>query len=253
MNRRYFIEISFKGTAYHGWQSQSNATSVQSVLSEAILKVTGKRTVTIGAGRTDAGVHARSFTAHFDSRSSVPADNKLIYSLNSVLPPDIAVKDIREVNADAHARFSAISRTYEYTICKMKDPFLNDFAWLYSRTLDVNAMNTAALRLMEYSDFTSFSKLHSNVKTNNCNVTEAYWTYDDKLLRFRISADRFLRNMVRAIVGTLVCVGNGKTSIDEFTEIIEKKDRALAKFSAPAHGLSLVTVRYPDEIFLNCI
>lgn len=251
MVQRHFIEISFKGTAYHGWQSQQNAITVQSVLEDAIRTITGEPVSVTGAGRTDAGVHASSFIAHFDSTSDKPADRgKFIYSINSVLPEDIAVKDIRQVIPDAHARYTAIERTYEYTIIKYRDPFLTETAWLFSPDLDITAMNQAASLLPKFDDFTSFSKLHSNNKTNRCRISEATWSFMENKLIFRITADRFLRNMVRSIVGTLILVGSGKKDADEFVEIIRKKDRSSAGFSAPACGLSLVMIKYPEGIYI---
>lgn len=251
MAQRHFIEISYKGTAYHGWQAQKNAVTVQSVLEYAIRKITGESVGLTGAGRTDTGVHASSFIAHFDSTSDKPDDrNKFIHSLNSVLPEDIAVKDVRQVKPDAHARYSAIERTYEYTIIKERDPFLNETAWLYRRDLNMTAMNQASSLLSNFDDFTSFSKLHSNNKTNTCRISEAKWFISGNKLIFRITADRFLRNMVRSIVGTLILVGSGKKDTDAFVEIILKKDRSSAGFSAPACGLSLVMIKYPLDIYV---
>ncbi len=244
---RYFIEISYLGTHYHGWQLQPNATTVQMVLEDSLKLLTGSSVKTTGAGRTDTGVHARHFTAHFESDHPVfDTGSHCIYKLNCMLPADISVKDLYPVKPEAHARFSALSRTYEYRISKNKDPFDTLLSWHFSRPLDIAAMNQAARKLMEYSDFTSFSKLHSDVKTNNCHIMEATWRDDAGKIIFTIKADRFLRNMVRAIVGTMIEIGQKNIDLQEFTNIIAGKDRGLAGFSAPAHGLYLVDIIYPD-------
>ncbi len=244
---RYFIEISYLGTNYHGWQLQPNATTVQQVLEDALKLLTGTIVKTTGAGRTDTGVHARHFTAHFDGDHSVfNTIDQCIYKLNCILPSDISVNGLYPVKPDAHARFSAVSRTYEYRISQYKDPFDTTLSWHYFRSLDCNAMNQAALKLQEYSDFSSFSKLHSDVKTNICHIMEAYWHEERGKLTFTIRADRFLRNMVRAIVGTMIEIGRGNIDIREFTEIIEAKNRGLAGLSVPALGLHLVDIAYPD-------
>lgn len=251
MPGRYFIEISFKGTAYHGWQRQDNAITVQSVLQDAVSKLIAGPVKVTGAGRTDTGVHALSFFAHFDCSSNNPLNtDKFIYSLNCILPADIAALNLRPVKNDAHARYSAVSRTYEYTVARSKDPFLIDFSWLYTLQLDICAMNDASSCLLKFTDFTSFSKLHSNAKTNICKISEAFWRISDNKLIFRITADRFLRNMVRSIVGTMIMAGRGRISIQSFEEIIQRKDRSLAGFSAPACGLSLINVTYPEDIYL---
>ncbi len=246
---RYFIELSFKGTRYHGWQAQPNASTVQEVV-ETALKILAREPIkTTGAGRTDTGVHARYYVAHFDSDCPL-FENELdfIYKINALLPKDIAIRDIYRVLPEAHARYSALSRTYEYTISLIKDPFEVESSWYYSVPVDVDAMNLSAGRLMHYTDFTSFSKLHSDVKTNICHVQEAVWHIRDHKMIFSIRADRFLRNMVRALVGTLIDVGRGKLSQEGFIRIIEGRNRNLAGFSAPAEGLSLVSVQYPDHI-----
>lgn len=244
---RYFIEISYLGTNYHGWQLQPNAKTVQLALEDSLKLLTGSSIKTTGAGRTDTGVHARHFTAHFDSEHSVfSAGNHCVYKLNCILPVDISVKDLYPVKPEAHARFSALSRTYEYRISPHKDPFDTALSWHFSRPLDIKAMNQAALKLMEYSDFTSFSKLHSDVKTNKCHIMEANWSNNAGKIIFTIKADRFLRNMVRSIVGTMIEIGQGIIDIQEFKSIITGKDRGLAGFSVPAHGLYLVDIAYPD-------
>jgi tRNA pseudouridine38-40 synthase len=244
---RYFIEISYLGTHYHGWQLQPNATTVQMVLEDSLKMVTGSAVKTTGAGRTDTGVHARHFTAHFDSDHPVfETASHCVYKLNCILPADISVKDLYMVKPEAHARFSALSRTYEYRISRYKDPFDTELSWYFSRPLDLAAMNLAARKLMEYSDFTSFSKLHTDVKTNKCSIMEAIWREDGGKLVFTVKADRFLRNMVRAIVGTMIETGQGHLDLHGFTDVIEGKNRNLAGFSVPAHGLYLVDIVYPD-------
>jgi len=250
---RYFIHLAYNGKAYHGWQLQENAISVQQLIDEGFSTVFAEKLSVTGAGRTDTGVHARDFYAHFDLEKKMGTEEivEKVYKLNSYLPADISIFKITPVNADAHARFSARSRTYEYLITSFKDPFNTDFAWQTYANLDIDLMNTAAAILLDHTDFTSFSKLHTQVKTNNCNVMEAAWEKRGNLLVFTIRADRFLRNMVRAIVGTLVDVGRGKISLVEFEKIIEAKDRSEAGLSVPAHGLYLINVEYEEDIYLK--
>jgi tRNA pseudouridine38-40 synthase len=244
---RYFIEISYMGTHYHGWQLQPNAVTVQRVLEESMKQITGELIRTTGAGRTDTGVHALTFTAHFDSGHPVfETGEQCVYKLNCILPADISVRDVYPVKAGANARFSALSRTYEYIISTFKDPFDTHLSWHFFRPLNIAAMNEAANKLMEYSDFTSFSKLHTDVKTNMCNIMVATWREENGKIIFTVKADRFLRNMVRAIVGTMIEIGLGKITMDEFTGIIEGKNRGLAGFSVPAHGLYLTRIAYPE-------
>jgi tRNA pseudouridine38-40 synthase len=244
---RFFLEISYLGTQYHGWQLQPNATTVQMILENSLKLLTGDPIKTTGAGRTDTGVHARHFTLHFDSVHPLfLTESDCVYKLNCILPADISAKDLYPVKADAHARFSALSRSYEYRINQQKDPFNIPLSWYFSRQLDIDAMNQAARKLMDYSDFASFSKLHSDVKTNDCHIMEAVWSREGSLLVFTVKADRFLRNMVRAIVGTMIDVGLGKTDLKGFTDIIEGRDRRLAGFSVPAHGLYLTDISYPE-------
>lgn len=248
---RYFIFLSYRGTAYHGWQMQPGKHTVQGVLTKALSTVLSSQMSVTGAGRTDTGVHASFFCAHFDSvRDMLDTDGQFIYNLNSLLPDDIAAKRIIKVKADASARFDALSRSYTYTITRDKDPFATNTAWLLYWQLDIEKMNEAAAILLNHSDFTSFSRLHGSNKTNLCRVTGAWWTEGSGRLIFNITADRFLRNMVRAIVGTLIPVGRGKLSVAEFEAIINGKDRGLAGQSAPAHGLSLTGIEYPPEIFI---
>ncbi|MEE4255571.1 MAG: tRNA pseudouridine(38-40) synthase TruA [Bacteroidales bacterium] len=244
---RYFIKLSYNGKAYHGWQRQENAATVQQVLEEAIATIFEESIDITGAGRTDTGVHATEYYAHFDSEN-VYSEQELqdkVFKLNSFLPTDIYVFGIFGVDPELHARFSAHSRKYEYHITRRKDPFRRDLAWFVHGPLEIEMMNSAASVLMDYHDFTSFSKLHTQVKTNNCRIMEAYWEEQGHLLVFNIKADRFLRNMVRAIVGTLLDVGRGKISLEEFKAIIEAKDRSEAGLSVPAHGLYLVKIEYP--------
>jgi tRNA pseudouridine38-40 synthase len=249
VNNRYFIELSYRGTNYHGWQIQENAHSVQAELNNALSTLLKEEITTIGAGRTDTGVHAKYFVAHFDTEHpEIIAKPDFVYHLNHLVPLDISIKSVRAVNPEAHARFDAISRTYEYIICKSKDPFLLNMAWLYTGSLDIDLMNEAVKHLYAFTDFTSFSKVGSDVKTANCKIISAYWEERDNLLVFTITADRFLRNMVRAIVGTLIDVGRKKISTTKFMEIIESKDRSMAGASAPAEGLYLTEIEYPKTI-----
>lgn len=246
MSQRYFLQLSYKGTNYHGWQIQPNAVSVQGVMEDALSKILREKIVVVGAGRTDTGVHASFFILHFDANRLIPGNVDIIYKLNSFLPSDIAVQKLWPVDKEMHARFSAISRTYHYFITTEKNPFSTETSYKYLKPLDVKRMNEAANVLFEYHDFTSFSRLHTDVKTNNCKVMQAEWIEKDKELVFIIKADRFLRNMVRAVVGTLLDVGRGQLTIDQFREIIECKNRGVAGASAPAQGLFLVGVEYPE-------
>lgn len=285
---RYFIYLQYDGTDYHGWQNQPDVMSVQQMIEEklGILLRQGEPLPIVGAGRTDAGVHARLMVAHFDYpiRKDNPESpespevtespeatvsksldlNQLAFKLNGLLPPDIAIKKIVPVTDDAHARFSAISRTYRYYVTRTKSPYNTRFITRTYYDLDVEMMNHAAAKLFCYSDFTSFAKLHTDVKTNNCNIMQAYWETVGPAspllesgnvhigdLVFTIQADRFLRNMVRSIVGTLVQVGRGRLNAKEFAQIIERKDRCLAGDSMPAEGLFLEDVEYPETIFID--
>ncbi len=249
MTQRYFLQCSYKGTNYHGWQIQPNAISVQEVLEDALSKILREKIAVMGAGRTDTGVHASFFILHFDTSVAEIDSAKMVHKLNSFLPHDIAVQKIWKVDNDAHARFSALSRTYKYFISTEKNPFNSEISFRYLKPLDLGKMNEAAQTLFNYTDFTSFSRLHTDVKTNNCKIYEAEWTQEINQLVFTIKADRFLRNMVRAIVGTLLEVGRGKLSVDEFKNSIELKDRGAAGASAPAQGLFLVEIEYPEEVY----
>ncbi len=251
MKHRYFLQLSFKGTNYHGWQLQPNAVSVQMIVNNALSTLLKKETETTGAGRTDTGVHACMFVAHFDSDKSFrneQSKQKFLHSLNSILPHDIAIADIYEVNQGAHARYSAVKRTYEYTVVTAKNPFMSEQAWYISQELYTDQMNQCASLLLNYNDFTSFCRLHSNSKTNLCKVFEARWNAGPGMLVFRITADRFLRNMVRAIVGTMVACGKGKIDSENFRRIIENRNRSTAGASAPAKGLVLTNIEYPVDI-----
>ena len=245
---RYFIQFSYFGKAYHGWQNQPNAITVQEVLEKALSTLLRKKVEVVGAGRTDAGVHARQMFAHFDF-DSFPDIEDLVYRLNAFLPDDVAIQGIHPVSAEAHARFDAVERTYEYWLVKEKNPFLLDHAHFVKHSLDVDAMNKAAKILLEYTDFQCFSKSNTDVKTHNCDVRQAHWNINDDKWIFTITADRFLRNMVRAVVGTLLDAGMGKISADHIHGIIASKDRGEAGASVPAKGLYLTEVLYPKEIF----
>ncbi len=248
VQQRYFVKLAYNGAAYHGWQMQENALSVQEALEKAMETILGQKVALTGAGRTDTGVHAREFYAHFELERQLSAEecSNAAYKLNSLLPADIFIFDIFPVGPDVHARFDAISRTYEYHIIRRKDPFRQGLAWYVWGKFDMESMNKAAAILHEYTDFTSFSKLHTQVKTNNCRIMHAAWEEEGHLLVFRITADRFLRNMVRAIVGTLIDIGRGRYDAEAIRKIIEAKDRSLAGLSVPAHGLFLSRVEYPD-------
>ena len=247
---RYFIYLEFDGSAYSGWQIQPHSPSVQQTLEEALALFLRRNVSVTGAGRTDAGVHASQMVAHFDLDE--PQDCAWMQNkMNGILPPDIAVHSIVPVKPDAHARFDATSRTYKYYVTLNKSAFHRNYSWFLPNEPDFELMNRAAELLMETVDFSSFSKLHTDTKTNDCHVTEAQWTpLDDGRWVFTITADRFLRNMVRAIVGTLMEVGRHKLTIDGFKQIIESKDRCSAGDSAPAQGLFLHKIVYPDNLFM---
>jgi tRNA pseudouridine38-40 synthase len=250
--QRYFIQLAYNGTNYHGWQIQPNAFTVQEVLAKAISVLTRIETDVIGAGRTDTGVHASFFVAHFEMPE--PIDHEfLCKKLGVFLPNDISIQAIFPVDREMHARFSALSRTYHYYISNRKEPFRKEFVAHCPYLLDSLAMNEAALLLFNYIDFTSFSKLHTDVKTNNCKIMKAEWREENGLMVFEIKADRFLRNMVRAIVGSLVDVGRGKSSAENFKAIIESKNRCQAGTSVSANGLFLTNIEYPGSVNLQFI
>ncbi|HOK38344.1 MAG: tRNA pseudouridine(38-40) synthase TruA [Bacteroidales bacterium] len=243
---RYKIELAYKGTNFHGWQRQPNATSVQEVLENAFKLIFKDNIELTGCGRTDTGVHAKYYLAHFDSNLKYSKDQ--VYKLNSFLNNDIVIFNIEETSDDFHARFDAVWREYEYLICIRKDPFLNEFSWQIKFMPDIEKITLAANQLLNYNDFTSFSKLHTDVKTNNCKILKAEFTLDRHIIKFNIRADRFLRNMVRAIVGTLIDVGSGKITVEDFCRIIESRDRSQAGQSAPAQGLHLIYVCYSKDV-----
>jgi tRNA pseudouridine38-40 synthase len=245
---RYFAQLSFKGTRYHGWQIQPHAVSVQETVEKALSTILREEISVVGAGRTDTGVHALFYILHFDVSEEIWNPQKLVFRLNSFLPPDVAIQKIWSVPKELHARFSAVSRTYHYYITTEKNPFQTETAFYYHSKLDLDKMNEAAKILFEYDDFTSFSRLHTDVKTNLCKIFQAEWESEGKMLIFKIKADRFLRNMVRAIVGTLLEVGKGKLTLEDFRKIIEQKNRGSAGTSAPAQGLFLVDVEYPVDM-----
>lgn len=248
---RFFIKFSFFGKHYHGWQIQPKAMTVQQVLQQALSTLLREPIAVVGAGRTDSGVHAQEMYAHFDTNTPLPPD--LVAKLNSFLPIDIAIDSIYVVTPEAHARFSAISRTYQYHISTQKDVFNYNYSMSFSLPLNVALMNEAAHILYYYTDFQCFSKTHTDVKTFLCKVYQAYWQQIGHELVFTITADRFLRNMVRAIVGTLIEVGKERLSLTDFEDIIIGKNRSKAGASVPASGLFLTRIEYPEDIFVEKI
>ena len=251
---RYFIELSYDGAAYCGWQRQPDAATVQQTLEKGLSTLLRESVEVVGAGRTDTGVNASYYVAHFDCENGVKDCAQLVYKLNLILPQDIAVKRVREVTPEAHARFDAVEREYTYYISQRKNPFRRYSAWQYYVPLDVERMNEAAATLLEYDDFTSFAKLNSNNKTNICRVVKAEWRraeWDEDLLIFTIRADRFLRNMIRAIVGTLVDVGRGRYTVEEFGDILHSRDLSRSSAGAPAVGLFLSGVEYSEDVYIE--
>lgn len=247
---RYFIELSYFGKAYHGWQNQPNAISIQEVVEKKLSKVLRSSIEIVGAGRTDAGVHAKQMFAHVDTEDVI--DGALLkYKLNSMLPKDIAILEVFQVQEDAHARFDATSRSYEYHIIQEKDPFNGESAWFLKHELDIDKMNMAAAILGEYTNFKCFSKSRTDVRTYNCRIDEAEWRLEGNKLVFHITADRFLRNMVRAIVGTLIEIGQNKYPVSYMHEVIKSEDRGKAGTSVPAHGLYLTRIKYPENIRID--
>ncbi|MFL1011361.1 tRNA pseudouridine(38-40) synthase TruA [Flavisericum labens] len=246
---RYFLELSYNGTAYHGWQNQPNAVSVQEVIEKGLSTILGENTAIQGAGRTDAGVHASQMFAHFDTDLPVN-ETDLMYKLNSFLPKDIAIRNLFKVKPEAHSRFDALSRTYLYRIALSKNVFNFDSAYYVKQPLDVYKMNEASKILLQYKDFQCFSKSKTDVKTYYCDVVQAQWFFKEGELHFVVKANRFLRNMVRAIVGTLVNIGMGKIEVDDLHQIIQSKNRGEAGFSVPAHALYLTKIEYPEDIRL---
>lgn len=245
---RYFIELAYNGSKYHGWQIQPGAPTVQEELNKALSTLLREDISVVGAGRTDTGVHASFYVAHFEVEQQLADPGQIVYKLNRLLGKDIAIYQLYQVHPDIHARFSALSRTYKYYLNKQKDPFTYTYAWKVFPLPEITRMNEACRILFEYTDFTSFSKLHTDVKTNYCTILEAYWEDTGSQLIFTIKANRFLRNMVRAIVGTMLEVGQGKLSINGFRKIIESKDRCCAGTSVPGHALFLYDIEYPQGI-----
>lgn len=242
------MHLAYKGAAFHGWQSQPNAVSVQSVIEDALARYCRREVPIVGAGRTDAGVNARMMIAHLDLDIEPSDSDRLVAALNAMVGRDIVIYGLHPVAADAHARFDAVSRTYHYYAHTRKSPFTHDLSWLASADLDFDAMNAAAAKMIGRRDFTSFSKLHTDTRTNICDLREARWErIDDDNWCFVITADRFLRNMVRAVVGTLVDVGRGKLEPNDIMKIIDKQDRCAAGTSMPAHALFLWQVDYPYQ------
>ncbi len=244
---RYFVQFSYFGKAYHGWQKQPNAITVQQVLEAAFSRLLRHSVDLTAAGRTDTGVHAKEMLAHFES-DEIEDTTDLVYRLNALLPDAIAVQAIFKVSDGTHARFDAVERTYEYWIVQEKDPFYSDFTYYVKHPLDIASMNIAAAILLQFEDFECFSKSHTDVKTYRCAIKKAVWEKKENKLVFTITADRFLRNMVRAIVGTLLEVGIGKSKPDDVKTIINSKDRGKAGPSVPAKGLYLTSVLYPEKI-----
>ncbi len=242
---RYFILLDYNGSTFHGWQVQPNSTTVQGVINHAISTLLREEINIVGCGRTDTGVHAKNFIAHFDSTKNNLQDTNLAYKLNAFLPREIVIHKLTKMHSEAHSRFDATERTYNYYISLKKNPFNYNLSLRIDQDLDIEAMNCAAQKLFDYTDFTSFSKVDTDTKTNNCKIKQAIWDKKENKLVFTITADRFLRNMVRAIVGTLLDVGKGKLTTEDFCRIIEAKDRCKAKSSAAGNALFLTLVKYP--------
>ena len=245
---RYFLEIAYDGGRFHGWQVQPNALSVQEVLEDCLGKILRETISTTGSGRTDTGVHASQQFVHFDTAQQLDPQH-IIYRLNRILPDDISAYNLYLVTDEAHARYDAFARTYHYYITLTKNPFKRQYAWYHSRTLEVEKMNQAAAILLKYEDFTTFSKVKGDTKHYRCNMYEAVWRQEGEELVFTIRANRFLRGMVRLVVGALVDVGRGKLSIEAFEQIIASQDRSKASGAAPAEGLYLARVEYPEHVF----
>lgn len=247
---RYFLELSYNGKAYFGWQNQPDAISVQEVIEKALTTILKEKISIVGAGRTDTGVHALQMFAHFDATKTLNLSD-LKYKLNSFLPNDIAIHDIFKVTENAHARFDAQSREYLYRISLDKNVFTFDNTYYLKTILDVDKMRESLNILFEYKDFQCFSKSNTDVKTYNCNIMKAEWKLENNELHFIIKADRFLRNMVRAIVGTMINIGLGKIEVGDLHQIIQSKNRSEAGFSVPAHALYLINIEYPEYIKIN--
>ncbi len=249
---RYFVEVSYKGTSFHGWQKQPNAPTIQEELEKAFGMILRQPVEIVGSSRTDAGVHAEQQFAHFDLENELTLPSRIVLGLNSVLPQDISVQRIMLVADEVHSRFAATHRCYEYRIIRQKNPFLTDLAYLFRPKLDIEKMNKSAQLLLQYDDYECFSKIHTDVKTFICKIEHAYWEQTPQALTFHIKANRFLRGMVRAIVGTLLEIGQGKKTIAEFEQIILSKNRKNAAAQAPACGLFLTEVGYEWEGIVSC-
>ncbi len=247
---RYFIELSYNGEAYHGWQVQQNAVSVQEVLNDALSKKLREEIACTGSGRTDTGVHALMQVAHFDTKQQISSYSDLRHQLNSLLPHDIAVNNIYQVKEDASARFDAVSRSYVYYIHQQKQPFLHGHSYLFTRDVGLAVMNEVCDLLIDWSDFQSFSKVHTDVYTFDCDITQAHWERQNDKVVFSVTANRFLRGMIRALVGTMLDVGTGKLSVADFKAILESRDRKKAGRAVPACGLYLCDIRYPENVKL---
>lgn len=241
---RYFLELSFKGTKFSGWQIQDNANSVQAEINKALTVLCGTPVECAGCGRTDTGVHALQFFAHFDS-PEIKDTRQFLFQLNAILPIDIVIHQLHLVNDDAHVRYDATARTYQYFIHQQKNPFINEYSWYRSYDFDLEKMNEACKILFTHNDFSCFSKSNNQQKTNLCIIEKAFWVKQNDLVVFTITANRFLRGMVRAIVGTMLQVGTGKMTIEEFNEVLKQGDRKEAGASVPAHGLFLTKISYP--------
>jgi len=248
-DKRYFLELAYKGSKYHGWQIQANAHTVQEVVNAALTVILRKPIETMGSGRTDTGVHARQQFLHFDFPEELEKQN-ILKRLNGIMPKDIAVHDLREVLPDAHARFDATGRKYEYHISLQKNPFEIELSWQFFHKLDLKKMNEAANLLLHHQDFQCFSRVKTKVSHFICEIKEAYWEQKEQHVIFHITASRFLRGMVRSIVGTLVDIGEGKLDLEGFQAVLESKNRSRAGSSVPPHGLYLCRVIYPENIFI---
>jgi tRNA pseudouridine38-40 synthase len=248
---RTFLEVAYRGTHYSGFQIQDNASSIQQEVEKA-LEIVFRRSFTLtGSSRTDSGVHALQNYFHFDYEGLI--DKRILYNINALLPPDIVLKEIRPVAPNAHCRYDALSREYRYYIYRTKNPFLADRAWFFPYTLDRDKLAAVAALIPQYEDFTTFSKRNTQAKTRFCTVLDSGWQEEGECLVYRVVANRFLRGMVRGLVGTMLQVGRGKISAEEFAVIIGKKDNQLADFSAPGHGLFLFRISFPDSIFLSAV
>ena len=246
---RYFFTIAYKGTNYHGWQKQPNALGVQQKVEEVFSTILNQKVEIVGSGRTDSGVHASAQVFHLDLFTDMEAE-QFLYKANKMLPHDVALRQVRKVKQEAHARFDAIKRAYKYHIVTEKNPFAQDQAYFFTQSLSIDQMNEASKKLLNFHDFESFSKVKTDVHTFNCDIFEAYWKQEQEVLVFYIQANRFLRGMVRAIVGTLLEVGQNKITVEDFEDIIKAKNRKSAGRAVPAHGLYLTEVQYPKDIYL---